>query len=42
MLKVIAAYLTTTELKLPRCQLRAQTISLILGNKNPVSRFDKC
>jgi len=41
MLKVIAPYSTTTESKLARCQPRAQTISLMLGNKSPVARFNK-
>jgi len=41
MLKVIAPYSTTTEPKLARCQPRAQTISLMLGNKSLVARFNK-
>jgi len=34
MLKVIAPYSTTTEPKFARCQPRAQTIILMLGNRD--------
>jgi len=39
MLKVTAPYSTTTEPKLARCQPRAQTINLVLGNRSPVAHF---
>jgi len=42
MLKVIVPYSTTTEPKLVCYQPRSQTISLMLGNKSPVARFNKC